>query len=185
VVVVIEVEGNLILTGTNKKKTKMKKTIATLGDGVEVRQSTLGPCAGMGLFATRPFLMRSRITEYDGELLDYSEMQQRLKNDLHSHIRSLDFRSLGIDGKNLKAGSIYRGGGSFANDARCNVVNNASFQKVTGAGVQRDGEFESLNRIVLIATRDIQMNEEIFVHYGKTYWKRQDEFLARCNSVAT
>ena len=152
-------------------------TIETLGNGVEAQPSTLCPCSRLGLFAKRPFTKRSRITEYDGELIDYSEMMRRLRNGHSSHIRGLDVMFIGIDGKHLKAEHSHRGGGSFANDARCTAHTNACFQRVTGAGVQRGGKLESLNRIVLVATRDIQVGEEIFVNYGKTYWKRHNQYL--------
>src|SRR4051812_12287793 len=67
-----------------------------------------------------------------------------------------------------------RGGGSFANDAGNSYDCNARFVELSNekvVGVQRTGEFQTLTRVFLVAKTHISAEKEIFVSYGKGYWR--------------
>lgn len=144
---------------------------ATIGDGVEVKTSGI-PNAGLGLWATRAFSKGSLVSEYDGEVISHSEAIKRSVAGVATHIKSLDPLHLCIDGRDLKATSVGRGGASFVNDPYTTPYRrNAVFvtkQGVKGS-VPRLG-YDSLSRCFLQATRAIAPGEEIFVWYGDSYF---------------
>ncbi|WIA10839.1 hypothetical protein OEZ85_011005 [Tetradesmus obliquus] len=136
---------------------------ATVGDGVEVRASTIAN-AGNGLFASAFFDKGTLITEYCGKAEWALEEQQKPASQLTHH------RARG-DGwviAGLQTQVYGLGGASFANDpihdrslANSRLVNK---RDPATAGVT--------NRVFLQASADIAPGQEIFVSYGNTYWKR-------------
>jgi hypothetical protein len=143
--------------------------LSYIGAGVEVRASTIGKEAGLGLFATKDFRTGSMITEYGGELIDAMERKRRVALGIHSHIRTLTPMHSFIDGINLKPEPGVPGA-SFANDPCATTAVNTRFEKHDfDTGVER-GKLYEIGRIFLQAVRDIKKNEELFVSYGKTYW---------------
>ena len=90
---------------------------AVIGDGVEVRESTLRK-AGRGLFASRWFDEGELITEYGGTLISWTEGKKRRNDQKDSHIRAVDSQHTAIDGIGV---SVIPGnaGASFANDPHC------------------------------------------------------------------
>lgn len=138
--------------------------VATLGNGVEARLSSIRG-AGRGLFATRRFPRGAYITRYDGKLIQRQEAEALRRRGLHTHVRAL--RSGGVwmvDG--LHADRPGMGGASMANDARDKRLNNAEL--VLG---YEDSRNPVMMFVYLRAIRDIGVDEEIFVSYGKGYWQ--------------
>jgi len=138
--------------------------VATVGNGVVVLPSTI-PFAGVGLFATRNFKKNEIITGFSGEIIDRKEADKRRKLGLDTHIRDLDKPYVYIDGFKTIEESFGKGGAQFANDALDNELNNAVFYKRYGT------DSNPIPSIWLKAKRDIKSGEEIFVSYGKDYWK--------------
>jgi hypothetical protein len=136
----------------------------TVGNGIIISASTIGSHAGNGLFADQLFLRNQCVTLYDGREATFDEAQKLEKQGKATHIRALDSHHTVIIGLTNHKRAKGRGGGSFANDARDSNLNNTKFRKFS----DRSGK----SRIYLQATRVILPGEEIFVSYGKDYWKR-------------
>lgn len=174
----------------NKKKKKSSRlpqkirNAATVGNGVEVRPSTI-PGAGNGLFATRRFERLDIVTMYDGELADAAECRADKERDPKSvsHYRSTRHGGVVIKGLRDPLAARGRGGGSFANHTWVASERNATLEtdylEKPVDGRQHVGYIQ--------ATRDIQPGEEIFIDYGRQYpWhlfmdkkKQQEEEEAR------
>lgn len=122
--------------------------------------------AGNGLFADQSFLKGQIITEYGGEIIDRKTALQRSACGRGSHIRTLIMGMYAIDG--FKHPSAGLPGGSFANDAR-------DVQKQNAKYVIKSSAQNPMPRVFLQATRDIQRGEEVYVSYGKSYWRVYDQ----------
>lgn len=143
---------------------------ATIGKGVEVKDSLIKN-AGQGLFATRDFARGSAITLYDGEVLDWQEALKRREKKQHSHFRTISYGFNVIAG--LKSATEGRGGGSFANEAlERRQANNATFRKYWNP---RHASFE----IYLQALVNIPQGAEIYVYYGRDYWRQMGQVACK------
>ena len=138
---------------------------ATIGDGVEVRPSGI-PGAGFGLFATRAFRRRELVTGVDGSLVTRAEADRLRAGGEHSHVRTLMYHTLAVDGLKSHPAPPGRGGGTYANDGRGDPAhpNNAEF--VTAPVF--DG---TLPLCFLRARTAIAPGDEILVSYGRQYWR--------------
>ena len=134
-------------------------TAATLGDGLTLLPSTLGPQAGWGLFTTRPFAKHSYITEYAGERITRTTAITRRAQQADQRIRSCGFSSgWCVDG--LRSYVAGQGGGAFVNDARTARATNATFvTHYLG------------DKIYVKARRALAAHEEVFCNYGNYYWR--------------
>lgn len=119
--------------------------LATINDGIIVKTSEI-PNAGLGLFAERVFKKNEWITIYDGESITRNEAYKRNV----SHMASRD--GVIIDG--LKSPIQGRGGGSFSNCSHRQNTSNATI--IAWLGI-----------LLLKATKNIDVNSEILVYYGK------------------
>lgn len=136
----------------------------TLGLFVAVEPTVSAiPGAGVGLRAMRTFLAGDDVTYFDGEEIDYAEARRRKEAGQGTHLRRLLFGTSVIDGirgedvlQNMTK-YIGRGGASISNHEEKRLCN-ADFDHY-------------LNAVVIKATRTIRRGEEIFVNYGKDYWK--------------
>jgi hypothetical protein len=138
--------------------------LATIGDGLEVRTSTI-PNAGLGLFANRPFAAQSDITAYQGQSIDHSVAVKRRREGADSHIVKggpSAFHSPCIDGIPAKDLKIGMGGGSACNHQD---------QKRCNAELVFRQEADGREVTVVRAKRGVAVGEEIFVNYGRDYWK--------------
>jgi sensor domain CHASE-containing protein len=136
---------------------------ATVGNGVEVRASTL-PKAGRGLFACVPFVRGDLITEYAGPVVGVAEVKKR---DLSActHVGTLRRMFLYVDG--LREATAGAGGGSFVNDPRFGRV--AEYNAVLFVRYDcRAGRW----RLFVKAVHDIGAGAEVFVSYGADWWRR-------------
>ena len=133
---------------------------------VTVRKSLI-PNAGFGLFAARKFKKREVITEYSGAVISKEQVACK------SHIISIrDGSGMVIDG--CKTPDEQEGAAQFANDHRDKSKINAKFVHTTHYIAEppdtRSG-YKCLGRVWLKALRNINEGEEIFVSYGRHYWR--------------
>lgn len=122
------------------------KNLAMINDGVIVKKSDI-PNSGLGLFANRFFKKNEWITIYDGESI--TRTQAKCKKNV-SHIASRD--GVIVDG--LKLPLDGRGGGSFSNCSKTQSMSNAIITSYLGI-------------LLLKATKDIEVDSEILVYYGR------------------
>lgn len=129
---------------------------ATLGHGLYLANSTLGPSAGRGLFASQAFAKGQVITWYDGILIETHTAFWLRDNHLATHIHTL------IRGKVFIEGNVQptkgMGAGPYANDPRNATMVNAKFEAC----------FPDL--LVVKSTKNIVSGDEIFVTYDNAYW---------------
>ncbi|GMF29300.1 unnamed protein product [Phytophthora lilii] len=119
-------------------------------DGVEVRESGI-PGAGKGLFATRKLLEGSTICEYTGVVLP-NQAAWKLQD--KSYLMKLG------DGKYVDALNCPEVKARYINDCRGHRGGfNVRFEK-------RPQE----DKADVVAMRDIEPGEELFVDYGRLYW---------------
>lgn len=142
---------------------------ATVGHGVAIRRSGIGSHAGNGLFATRPFARNSIVTEYEGTLVWKADAMKASPEQTAHHMGLPNgYAIAGLCDPALAGG---KGGGSFANDGfQVPGRNNATFWAKHEPG-------SPMVRMFLKATRDIAAGEEIFVGYGRCYWRRRAQLL--------
>ena len=155
--------------------------VASLCDGVDVRSSTI-KAAGRGLFASRRFGVGELITEYGGAVISCAEAKKRRDAGKASHIRTLDSMHTAIDGVDVTL-ATGNPGASFANDPhrgdgkekpnRCNAkfVKLEQHQQKGLIPLCIRGGLAATSRIFLKASREILPRDEIFVNYGRGYWK--------------
>lgn len=126
---------------------------ATIGDGLEVRASTIAG-AGNGLFADRDFVRNEIVTKYDGPIAMVPATLPP-KEEM-SHWASLIPRHWVVQG--LRSPIAGRGGGSFINHVASRA--NTEFVKNNQAG-------HAFYGIYIKARRAIKKGEEIFLTYGR------------------
>ena len=131
-------------------------------DNLYVGTSTI-PGAGNGLFTKKGFKKNEIITWYDGKIERYTD---KIASDDKSHSITLTWQDLVISG--YKDPIIGYGAGSFINDAKNTDDTNAEYKKIDIP------EWGSQPMIIVKAIKDIPPNSEIFMRYGKTYWKREE-----------
>lgn len=126
--------------------------------GVRVCKSKV-PGLGMGLVATRDFKGGEVIDIYNGEELSRSEIEKRYPGDAIAEYTICFTKKQCVDGRNTNC-SFAR----YINDSR------------GIAGKENKVKFSLGNKccpkLVVMPGKKIHKNEEIFVNYGKEYWKR-------------
>lgn len=115
------------------------------------------PGAGKGLFTDTFIKKNSKIIEYKGEIIDWKEYEKRVAEDKDGYLFYIN-KSLCIDAYDTPQ---YKA--RYANDAQGlrkikGLKNNATYQVF--------GE-----KCFIVAERDIEPGEEIFVDYTKEYWE--------------
>ena len=137
----------------------------SVGDALDVRASTI-PLAGRGLFAKKVFGVDEVITTYDGHVSHkiFAPTAHARGDDttLFSHLHSIPGCEFVV------WGFVYptqgRGLGSFANNsATPNAAIIARSHQFPYINVQNCPDLKQ--HLVVIAIRDIQIDEEIFVTY--------------------
>ncbi len=127
-----------------------------------VKKSTL-PNAGKGLFTKKEIAKGTRIVEYKGRLREWKEVKHL---DGYNGYLMYITRHAVIDAK--PAVNTF---GRYANDAN-------GFVRVKG--LKNNAEYVSEgNRCYIEALRTIKKGEEIFVSYGRDFWKLQRKILAQ------
>ena len=128
--------------------------MAFLEKDLSVKTSNI-PASGQGLF-TKVFIKKgSRIVEYKGRVSNWKDV--RHDNGENGYIYFMN-RNHVIDASRAKA-ALAR----YSNDAN-------GLQRISGL-VNNAEYIEDGKRVFIVAKKDIQPGEEIFVGYGKEYWQ--------------
>ena len=126
--------------------------------GLKVKKSTI-PNAGKGLFATKKFKKKKTIGSYAGENISVAENNRRYGGGERDNAPyALSARN--APGRILDS-ACSRSLLSLANSKRQRKRNNAKFS----SHMKGDGT------INVISTKRIKEGDEIFIDYGKGYWK--------------
>jgi hypothetical protein len=150
-----------------------------------VRKSTLGEHAGLGLFTRAPFKQHEVIASYYGTTLFRETLEpdadtsyiMRLPDSGGALINGKPFadairanpRNPTADGQYYPcegAPEWHLGPGAMANDPRDPKRNNAQLRYVKPKDGHKALRELALVRPVLVATRDLQPDEEVFYSYG-------------------
>ncbi len=122
---------------------------------LQVKKSQL-PKAGKGLFTTLPIAKGERIIEYKGEIIDWKEYEKRVAEDKDGYLFFITKKRC------IDAYSTPRYKARYANDAaglsRIKGLKNNAYYEIVG------------EQCFILATRNIEAGEEIFVSYSKEYW---------------
>lgn len=160
-------------------------------DNLTLSKSSIAE-AGDGLYALRDFEAGEVITTYTGQVVPYKEARMRRDSGEGSHLRSLITMYYAIDGNRDENGNYLtnkrtqlfgKGVAQMVNHADEEFAN-ARFDFVdSDVNKRRIDEWLRGNytmtplpterTVVLIAKRDIEAGEEIFVNYGSDYWENQ------------
>jgi uncharacterized protein len=113
--------------------------------------------AGKGLFTSIKIFENEVISLFKGEILSNKEALNRANKKLDGYFINMLDGSI-MDSKNTKCFAKY------ANDSEgFNVTPFKNNAKIT---------LDEYNRVCLVSTRTIKLNEEVFCGYGKAYWKK-------------
>jgi SET domain-containing protein len=120
-----------------------------------VKKSRL-PNAGKGLFTTKAIEKGSQIIEYRGEIIEWKEYAQRVKDNKDGYLFYVSRK------KCIDAWATPQYKARFANDA-------LGFTRVPG--IRNNAEYEVVgDRAFIVATKNIAKGEEIYVDYTREYW---------------
>jgi|GEM_PF-274486 len=140
------------------KKAKIK-VVDNNGD-VQIKTSQI-PKAGNGLFALVEYKRGDIVCEYEGEMVTWAECEKRSKEGHEGYVFFIS--------KNRCVDAYFTpwAFGRYANDARGigrvkGLRNNAQYEIKKRKGVQK---------VFIVATGNIHLGQEIFVHYGEDYWR--------------
>ena len=120
-----------------------------------VKKSQL-PNAGKGLFTTSPIKKKEKVIEYKGEIINWKEYENRVKEDKDGYLFFVN-KNVCID-----AWSTPQHKARYANDAQ-------GLSKTKGLTNNCVYETEG-DKCFIVSTKDIGAGEEIFVSYTKEYW---------------
>lgn len=120
-----------------------------------VKTSTL-PNSGKGLFTKKAIKKGERIIEYLGEIIDWKEYEKRVERDEDGYLFFVNKKHC-IDAWNTPQHKA-----RYANDA-------AGLSKVKGLTNNSVYEIDG-NKCFIVATKNIEAGQEIFVSYSKEYW---------------
>ncbi len=135
--------------------------MALLEKQLYIRKSTL-PGAGKGLFTKKKIKKGTRIVEYKGEILTWKEVK-KLADDRNGYVFYISSKRC-IDAWNYKKAL-----GRYANDAK-------GLGRIKGVKTNSEYVVDG-NKCFIEAIKDIPAKSEIFVEYGKDYWKVVKENL--------
>lgn len=141
----------------------MKKAIEELPDNIHAKESDylylkdskiIG--AGSGLFTSIQIYKNEVISLFKGEILSDKEAAIRAENKLDGYFINMLDGSI-MDSMHIKCFAKY--------------ANDSEGFKITKWKNNSKIALDENNKVCLVATRDIKINEEIFCGYGKAYWK--------------
>lgn len=114
------------------------------------------PNSGKGLFTTTPIKKGTKIIEYLGEIIDWKEYVKRVARDEDGYLFFINKKYC------IDAYPTPQHKARYANDA-------AGLTRVKG--LTNNSSYEIFDKqCFIVAKRDINSGEEIFVSYSKEYW---------------
>lgn len=157
------------------RKSELAKKSAIVGRGVEIKKSQIEN-AGNGLFATRYFKKGEVVTKYSGEIISRKDADELRGKEKDTHFFAIAMGREVISGLTDPKEAFGKGGGSFANDSRGNksLPYNGKLQVIHDEKKGQDSGY-------ITAISDINPGDEIFVNYGKDYWKKYEKRMAQRN----
>ena len=114
------------------------------------------PNAGKGLYTTKSIKSGTRVIEYKGEVINWKEYKRRVEKDQDGYLFHFS------DDYCLDAYHTPEHKARYSNDAE-------GITTVEGLTNNCEYEVDGL-RCFVLATKDIEAGEEIFVSYSKEYW---------------
>ncbi len=120
-----------------------------------VKKSQL-PNAGKGLYTTKAIKKNEHVIEYKGEIIDWKEYEKRVAEDKDGYLFFINKKRC------IDAFSTPQHKARYANDA-------AGLSRVKGLKNNCSYQIEG-DKCFIVAERDIEKGEEIFVNYTKEYW---------------
>jgi uncharacterized protein len=120
-----------------------------------VKESQI-PKSGKGLFTTTPIPKGAKVIEYKGEIIDWKEYVKRVAEDKDGYLFFINKKRC------IDAFSTPKFKARYANDA-------AGLSRVKGLKNNALYEIEN-EQCFIVAARNIEAGEEIFVSYSKDYW---------------
>ena len=145
-----ENEADITTVDANEINEKLKKKFPYDGTLVEVKPSTI-PNAGFGLFSLKMIPKDSFICEYNGK----QSKKLNSNNDYTALVQDKNNELVYIDAEDK-----YCCFGRYIND-------NVKKKKINARFIWDD----NLKKAFIFSTRKIKKGEEIFLSYGKKYWK--------------
>ena len=122
---------------------------------LKIKKSLL-PNAGKGLFTTTAIKKNKKIIEYKGEIIDWKEYEKRVNENKDGYLFFINKKRC------IDAFPTPRHMARYANDA-------AGLSRVPG--LKNNSSYQIFgNKCYIVAERDIEAGEEIFVDYTKEYW---------------
>lgn len=120
-----------------------------------VKKSQL-PAAGKGLYTTSPIKKGEPVIEYKGEIINWKEYEKRVKENKDGYLFFINNKRC------IDAFPTPQHKARYANDA-------AGLSRVKG--LKNNCDYEIIgDQCFIVARRDIEAGEEIFVNYTKEYW---------------
>lgn len=144
---------------------------------LEIRVSKI-PQAGLGLFVAQEVKKGALVAEFGGLLVDHSTAEEMREAGQDTHLRSLHPMVDCLDGRTTGTLTVqwYEDNlvvASFANDPFGSTEKgNVVAVVVDVKGHMNPAGFETLRRVFLKASRDLQAGEELLFNYGSGYHKR-------------
>ncbi len=122
---------------------------------LHVKKSSL-PNAGKGLFTDKAIKKGTKIIEYKGEIIDWKEYEKRVAEDKDGYLFYIN-KTRCID-----AFATPQHKARYANDAE-------GLSRVKG--LKNNSSYEIFgDQCYIVAERNIEAGEEVFVDYSKEYW---------------
>ena len=149
---------------------------------IEIKTSSIKD-AGKGVFATENIEIGNIITEYVGKKISSEEFDKQYKeNDVEMNYYTINYNDkLKIVGDMnsqdiKKCGQLINDAGTLKDPNKLDI-DNAKEYILTAKKTNCEFIKSSLNDgLFIISTRDIKKGEELFVHYGYSYWFKPDNF---------
>lgn len=121
-----------------------------------VKKSQL-PNAGKGLYTTTPIKKGEQVIEYKGEIINWKEYEKRVAENKDGYLFFINNKRC------IDAFPTPQYKARYANDA-------AGLSRVKGLKNNCDYEIVG-DKCFIVARRNIQPGEEIFVNYTREYWE--------------
>jgi SET domain-containing protein len=137
---------------------------------LKVTKSKL-PNAGKGLFTLIDVKKGEIVCEYEGELITWNEAINRNEKNIGKGAYFYFINNKNV----IDAWAAKKTFGRYANDA-------AGLVKIPGLR-NNATYFEKGKKVFIKATRNIKAGEEIFVSYGKSYWRIMEKELREAGII--